>query len=157
MLVGFGIGVFGHLAGSKVLVAVAIALTIAGARRNDGRTVLLGTAFTAMTGLLVVHGIATPGVLVGNNGVIAVSGAAVLPLGAAVLALSTHPALRRPRAVKPLLVLDGVLILGIVGLGVVGLALPSLVPAVPESGSSAAVVLLVLGLLFFAALGVRAA
>ena len=29
MLVGFGIGVFGHLAGSKVLVAVGIALVFA--------------------------------------------------------------------------------------------------------------------------------
>jgi hypothetical protein len=29
MLVGFGIGIFGHLAGSKVLVAVGIALVFA--------------------------------------------------------------------------------------------------------------------------------
>jgi hypothetical protein len=29
MLVGFGIGVFGHLAGSKVLIAVGIALVFA--------------------------------------------------------------------------------------------------------------------------------
>jgi hypothetical protein len=29
MLVGFGIGIFGHLAGSKVLIAVGIALVFA--------------------------------------------------------------------------------------------------------------------------------
>jgi hypothetical protein len=40
------------------------ALTMAGARRGDGRAVLLGTAFTAMTAMLAVHGLATPGILV---------------------------------------------------------------------------------------------
>jgi HD-GYP domain-containing protein (c-di-GMP phosphodiesterase class II) len=143
--------------GATVAAAAAIALTAAGARRNDGRTVLLGTAFTAMTGLLVVHGLATPGVLVGNNGVIAISGAAVLPLGAAVLALSTHPALRRPRAVRPLLVLDAALLVVILGLGLSALVWPSLLPAVPNPASPAAIVLLVVGVAFFGALTVRAA
>jgi HD-GYP domain-containing protein (c-di-GMP phosphodiesterase class II) len=89
--------------------------------------------------------------------VIALAGAAVLPLGGAVLALSTLPALRRPRAVKPLLVLDAVLFLGILGLGVLGLAFPSIVPSVPEVGSPAAYVLLAVGLVFFGALAFRAA
>jgi HD-GYP domain-containing protein (c-di-GMP phosphodiesterase class II) len=74
-----------------------------------------------------------------------------------VLALSTLPALRRPRAVKPLLVLDAVLFLGILGLGVLGLAFPSIVPSVPEVGSPAAYVLLAVGLVFFGALAFRAA
>jgi HD-GYP domain-containing protein (c-di-GMP phosphodiesterase class II) len=143
--------------GATIAATAAIALTRAGARRGDGRTVLLGTAFTAMTAMLAVHGIATPGVLVGPNGVIALAGAAVLPLGGAVLALSTHPALRRPRTVKPLLLLDGALIVGILGLGVVALAFPSLVPAVPRTGSFPAIVLVAVGLVFFGALGVRAA
>jgi HD-GYP domain-containing protein (c-di-GMP phosphodiesterase class II) len=149
---------FGLIAvGASIAAAAAIALTLAGARRGDGRTVLLGTAFTAMTAMLAVHGIATPGVLVGPNGVIALAGAAVLPLGGAVLALSTHSALRRPRSVKPLLILDGGLLAGILGLGVIGLAFPSLVPAVPTSGSPPAIVLLVFGLAFFGALGFRSA
>ena len=42
-----------------------------------------------MAALLAVHGLVTPGVLVGKNGVIALTGAATLPVGAAVLALST--------------------------------------------------------------------
>jgi HD-GYP domain-containing protein (c-di-GMP phosphodiesterase class II) len=142
---------------ATIAAAAALALTYAGARRDDGRTVLLGTAFTAMTAMLAVHGLSTPGVLAEPNGVIALAGAAVLPLGGAVLALSTLPALRRPRAVKPLLVLDGVLLVAIVGLGIVGLVFPSLVPAVPEVGSPAALVLLALGLVFFGALGFRAA
>ena len=52
---------------------------------------LLGTAFSTMTALLAVHGLATPGVLVGPNGVVAFAGAASLPAGALVLALSALP------------------------------------------------------------------
>jgi HD-GYP domain-containing protein (c-di-GMP phosphodiesterase class II) len=149
---------FAFIAVSATIAAcAAIALTYAGAKRDDGRTVLLGTAFTAMTAMLAVHGLSTPGIIAEPNGVIALAGAAVLPLGGAVLALSTLPALRRPRAVKPLLVLDGVLLVGIIGLGIVGLTFPSLVPPVPETGSPAALVLLAVGLTFFAALGFRAA
>jgi HD-GYP domain-containing protein (c-di-GMP phosphodiesterase class II) len=149
---------FTFVAGSAVIAAAAaIALTVAGARRGDGRAVLLGTAFTAMTAMLAVHGLATPGILVASSGVIALAGAAVLPLGGAVLALSTLPALRRPRAVKPLLVLDAVLFVGILGLGVLGLAFPSIVPSVPEVGSPAAYALLAVGLVFFGALAFRAA
>ena len=59
---------FGFIAiGASVAAAAALALTIAGARRGDGRTVLLGTAFTVMTALLAVHGFATPGILVGRD------------------------------------------------------------------------------------------
>jgi HD-GYP domain-containing protein (c-di-GMP phosphodiesterase class II) len=142
--------------GATIAALAAIALTTVGARRGDGRTVLLGTAFTAMTAMLAVHGSATPGVLVGPNGVIAFSGAAVLPLGGAVLALSTLPALRRPRSVRPLLLLDLFLVAGIVSLGVVGLRFPDVVPAVPTAGSTAAVALMIAGLVFFGALAVRA-
>src|SRR6185503_4039526 len=148
---------FGFLAvGSLVAAAAAIAVTIVGARRRDGRTVLLGTAFSVMTGILAVHGLATPGILVGQNGVIAFSGAAVLPVGGAVLALSALPTLRRPSSVRPLLWLQAVLLLGVVTLGVVGMLFPSAVPAVPEAGSTPAVALLVAGLGFFGVLAVRA-
>jgi HD-GYP domain-containing protein (c-di-GMP phosphodiesterase class II) len=148
---------FGFLAfGSLAAASAALALTIVGARRGDGRTVLLGTAFSVMTGILAVHGLATPGILTGPNGVIAFSGAAVLPVGGAVLALSALPALRRPTSVRPLLWLQGVLLLSVVGLGVVGILVPESVPAVPESGSTPAVALLVVGLCFFAAITLRA-
>ena len=73
----------------------AVALTIVGARRRDGRTVLVGTAFSAMAALLALHGIATPGILVGMNGVVAFTGGATLPVGAAMLALSALARLRR--------------------------------------------------------------
>jgi hypothetical protein len=81
----------------------AIALTIAAARRRDGRTVVLGTAFSVMAALLVLHGVATPYFLFGPNGVVDFSGGATLPVGGALLALCTVPSLRRPEAVRPLL------------------------------------------------------
>ena len=137
---------FGFVTVAALTAAVASAgLTAAGVRRRDGRTILLGTAFSTMTALLAVHAIATPGVLVGPNGVIALAGAASLPAGAAVLALTALPGLRRPRRIAPLLVLQAVLAAGVLTLGVLALAVPGLLPSVPESGSTAAVALLVVG------------
>jgi len=142
--------------GASIAAAAAIALTVAGARRNDGRTVLLGTAFTVMTALLAVHGFATPGILVGETGVISVAGAAVLPVGAALLALSALPSLQRPHAVRRLLVLQAVLVTAVLSFGLVGLLAPDALPAVPEAGSTPAVILLVAGFAFFAWPAVRA-
>src|SRR5918993_1556079 len=83
--------------------------------------VLLGTAFSTMTALLAVHGMATPGVLIGPNGVIAFAGGLGIPVGTGLLALTALPALRRTRNVKPLLALQ-IVLAGIV-LGLAGVAL----------------------------------
>lgn len=48
----------------------AFALTLVGVRRDEGRVVLVGTGFTVMAALLAIHGLATPGVIIGYNGVI---------------------------------------------------------------------------------------
>ena len=125
--------------------AAAVALTIVGARRGDGRAVIVGTAFSAMAALLAVHGLTTPGMLVGSNGVIAFTGAATLPVGGAVLALAAVSELRGPRAVRLLLALQAVLLVTIVGLGAVGILVSGLVPSVPEPDSPAAIVTLVAG------------
>src|SRR5918992_3177386 len=127
----------------------AIALTIVGARRGDARTVLVGTAFSSMAGLLALHGIATPGMLIGPNGVVSFTGGATLPIGGAVLALSAMPALRRPRGVKPLLVLQAALLTLIVALGTIGLLVPDAVPAVPPPRRVAAPAPLAVRPLFF--------
>jgi putative nucleotidyltransferase with HDIG domain len=110
-----------------------------------------------MAALLSIHGLTTPGFLVGDNGLIAFSGALTLPVGGAVLALAAFPELRRPSAVRPMLIVQGALLAVILGLGVAGTVRPSLVPAVPESGSTAAWIVLATGVAFYAALGVRAA
>jgi hypothetical protein len=98
----------------------AVALTAVGSLRRDARAVLVGTAFTAMAALLAIHGLATPGILIGTNGVIAFTGAATLPIGGALLALSALPAMRRPEAIKPLLVLQGVGLVAVILLGALG-------------------------------------
>jgi HD-GYP domain-containing protein (c-di-GMP phosphodiesterase class II) len=141
---------------ASVAAAASVGLTVAGARARDGRTVLLGAAFSTMTALLAIHGIATPGIVVGANGVVALGGAASLPVGGAVLALSAVPAMRRPQSIRPVITLQLVLAVAIVGIGAFGLLMPSAVPSVPAAGSAPAVVLLVIGALFFAMLAFRA-
>jgi putative nucleotidyltransferase with HDIG domain len=126
--------------------AVAVGLTAAGVRARDGRVILLGTAFSTTTALLTVHGFATPGVVVGPNGVIALAGGASLPVGVGLLALTALPGLRRPRRISALLWLQGTLAAGVLALGALALAFPSLVPPVPQAGTAPAKFLLVFGL-----------
>lgn len=140
-----------------IAAGAAVALSLVGKSRGDGRAVLVGTAFSAMAALLAVHGLTTPGLLAGSNGVVAFSGAATLPVGGAVLALSALREMRRPRNVMPLLWLQGALLLVIAGLGLAGIVAPAIVPAVPEARSTAAWILLTIGLVFFGALARRAA
>ena len=131
---------------SVLATAAGVALSYGGWRRGDGRAVLVGTAFTVMASLLLVHGFASPGFIVEMNGVVSLTGAATLPVGALILALSALPATRSPRAVTPLLWLQAALMVGVVGLGLAALWLPELVPSVPEPASPAALAMLVLGL-----------
>jgi putative nucleotidyltransferase with HDIG domain len=141
---------------SVLAVAAGVALSWGGWRRNDARAVLVGTAFTVMASLLFVHGLASPGFLVEMNGVVALTGAATLPVGALILALSAHPAARTPGAVPPLLWLQGALMAGVVALGLIALWLPQLVPSVPDPRSAPAIALLVAGLVFYGLLAYRA-
>jgi hypothetical protein len=53
--------------GAGVATASAVALTVAGARQRDGHAVLVGGAFSVMAALLCLHGLATPGIVVGLN------------------------------------------------------------------------------------------
>jgi len=136
--------------------AAAVALTVVGARRMDGRAVLVGTAFSSMAALLAVHGLTTPGLLAPDNGVVAFSGAATLPVGGAVLSLAAIPAIKL-RNVRPLMWLQGTLLLLIAGIGAAGILAPGIVPGVPEPRSPAALLLLAIGLAFFGTLALRAA
>jgi hypothetical protein len=135
--------------------AAGAALSYGGWRRRDARAVLVGTAFTVMASLLLVHGFASPGFIVEMNGVVALTGAATLPIGAVILALSALSVTRSPRALTPLLYLQAALTVGVVGLGLAALWLPELVPSVPEPASLPAMALLVLGLAFYSLLGLR--
>jgi HD-GYP domain-containing protein (c-di-GMP phosphodiesterase class II) len=166
LLLSFGHHAPNHLGSNVHFVAVGIsavlasvaafALTLVGVRRKDGRVVLVGTAFTVMAALLAIHGLATPGVLIGYNGVISLTGAATLPVGGAVLALSALPSLRRPTGIRALLVLQAVVLVGVFGLGIVGMAFPTVVPSVPAPASTPAIVALIVGVFFYAVLMLRA-
>lgn len=141
---------------SLLACAAGAALSYGGWRRGDGRAVLVGTAFTVMASLLLVHGFASPGFIVEMNGVVALTGAATLPVGGVILALSALPTSRGPRAVRHLLRLQAALMLGVVALGLIALRVPQLVPSVPEPASLPAVATLVLGLAFYGLLALRA-
>jgi len=149
-----------HFVGVGVAAAAAtgaaIALTVAGALERDARAVLAGLAFSLMAALLCLHGVATPGFITGMNGVVALTGAATLPVGCCVLALGSLPALRSQRVIAPLIALlvGGAAL--ILGLGISAIIRPSLVPAVPEAGGPAALSVLAVGLTACAVLVVRA-
>ena len=136
--------------------AASVALCVAGMRRRDGRTVLLSIAFSTMTALLLVHGLTSPGMLVGPNGVVALAGGISLPVGAALLILTAVPALRRPRRTGLLLALQLALGAAVAALALLAVAVPALVPAVPAAGSDAALALLAIGGALWLALAGRA-
>ncbi len=136
--------------------AAALGLTVVGARRSDTRTVLVGTAFAVMAGLLALHGFSTPGVWFGSNGVVAITGGATLPAGAVILTLSIFPLPRGLRSIRSLLVLQAVLLALVFGLGISALVWPSLLPAVPAPRSPEAIGLLVIGLVAYGQLVLRA-
>jgi HD-GYP domain-containing protein (c-di-GMP phosphodiesterase class II) len=148
---------FGLVGGAAAIAcAASVALSVAGARARDGRAVLMATAFSTMTALFAVHAFATPGVLVGPNGVIALAGGLSIPVGAGLLALTALPALRRTRRVAPLLRLQAGLFVGVLALGLTLLLDPSLVPSVPKAKSAPAIALLAAGAAGLSVLVVRA-
>jgi putative nucleotidyltransferase with HDIG domain len=138
--------------------AASVALTGIGARFQDTRTVLIGTAFAVMAALLALHGLGTPGFIFPDYqyGIVVITGGLTLPAGAAILALSAVQLPRFIRGVKPLLVLQAVLLAAIMGLGVAGLFYPSILPKVPAANSKEAMALLAFGLTLFAILMLRA-
>ena len=135
--------------------AAAVALTTAGVRAADARTVVVGGRFSVMAALLAVHGLVTPGVLVGPNGLIAVTGAATLPVGAAVLALSGLRVFDERSSIPSVLALTVRAPWRSSPCSVTGALVPRLVPACPAARSPA-LLLFAVGLLLFGSLAVRA-
>jgi hypothetical protein len=146
-----GVGV-----GAAIAAVAAVALVVAGAQQRDGRAVLVGTAFSVMAALLLLHGITTPYVWFEANGVVALTGGLTIPVGGLILALSALPAVGRPNAVRPLLAALVVSVAVILGLGLSAMLDPSLVPSVPDPLSPPAIGLLAAGLLVYGVLFLRA-
>ena len=109
-----------------------------------------------MASLLAVHGLSTPGVLIGPNGLIAVTGAATLPVGGCVMALSALPQFGSARSIPRVLAVQVALAAAIVALSLVGALVPRLVPGVPAPRSAPAIALFALGLAVYGALAIRA-
>src|SRR5579884_2670653 len=147
----YGVG-FSALAAT----AAAVVLTTIGAREEDSRTVIVGGGFALMAALLAVHGLSTPGVILGPNGLIALTGAATLPVGGIVLTLAALPPFRGSKAIPRVLAVEATIGLAIVVLSVLGATIPSLVPSLPTAGSPAAVALFAVGIVVYGLLAVRA-
>lgn len=147
----YGVGV-----GAAVATAAAALVTTVGVREQDSRTVIVGGGFALMAAILAVHGLVTPGVLIGTNGLIALSGAATLPVGGVVMALAALPAFQRPRAIPHVLAVEGAIAAAIVLTTVVGVVEPSVVPGLPAPKSPAAIALFAVGLAVYGALAIRA-
>lgn len=146
------VGAAGALAG-----AASVVMSIVASRRNDGRAVWLGIAFSVMATLLLIHALATPGIILPANGLVQAAGALNLPIGGTILAVSALPFLRRPRRVR-LLVAAQLAVVGTlaVGGGVV-LALSLTIPVVPTPSSVVANLIFAAGAIPLALLGWRAA
>lgn len=147
----YGVGV-----SALVATVAAVFLTTIGAGEQDARTVIVGGGFTLMAALLAVHGLATPGMVLGPNGLIAVTGAATLPVGAAVMTLAALPAFVGAKAIPRVLAVEVALGLAIVAFTAVGALVPSIVPEVPSPRSGAAIAVFAIGLALYGALAVRA-
>jgi HD-GYP domain-containing protein (c-di-GMP phosphodiesterase class II) len=119
---------------AAVAASVAILMTRAALRRNDLRAGLVGVAFTAMGGLMVIHGLATPGIFLdeyGRNATVGLAGVLAVPVGGVLLALAVivPPA---HRSARRLVVRGQTICLGVlVVFGAIGLLHPALVPLVP--------------------------
>ncbi|HEY8581391.1 MAG TPA: HD-GYP domain-containing protein [Capillimicrobium sp.] len=142
---------------STVAACASVGLLAAGVRNREPYAVAVGGAFAAMTLLLALHGLATPGVIFPPNGVIALAGGTALPVGGALLALSALPAVRRVADVRRLAWAYAALLALLAAGGALALAVPGALPGLPQAGDPLAVALLGVGLLFFLLIAWRAA
>lgn len=141
--------------GSLVAALCSITLMLAGFRRRETRAVIAGGAFAAMTLILLIHGLATPGVLIGPNGIVQIAGGLALPVGGAVLTVAALPSLRGPEHLRRVTVALVALLSGIVLIGGLAFASPDRIPSVPGYDSPEAIALLVIGEVLFAVVATR--
>jgi HD-GYP domain-containing protein (c-di-GMP phosphodiesterase class II) len=121
-----------------------------GARTRDARAVIAGGAFAAMTLLMGFHGLATPGVILGPNGLVALAGGAALPVGAALLALAAVPELRRPARLRYIVTGLVLFLSAIIAAGTAAMVWPERVPTLPQYGSRDAIAFMLVGLGLYA-------
>ena len=112
---------------------LAVVLGVVGIRRRDRRSAAIGAGFTVMAALLAVHGLTTPGFLIGAGyfAAVGVTGALAVPLGGAVI-LATL--LSRPRSrghIRDLVYLQVGVVVAAVAFGAFALLDPGAMPSIP--------------------------
>ena len=152
---GLHIAVVG-VAGLLALTA-SVAMSVIAMRREDVHALWLGMGFSVMATLLVIHALATPGIILPDNGLVQLAGALNLPIGGAILAASGLSVLRRPRRIKLLLGLQLAFIGELAIAGALILVSAPVIPAVPAPSTLAANVIFALGASPLALLAWRAA
>jgi putative nucleotidyltransferase with HDIG domain len=132
-------------AAGALAAAAAMGLSARAARVNDGRTVLLGMAFSVMATMLVVHALATPGAWLGDNGLMQVAGALNIPVGATILAASALPWQQRPHDARDLMRMQVAVEAVVAVAGALALGRAADIPVVPQPASGAALALFLAG------------
>jgi HD-GYP domain-containing protein (c-di-GMP phosphodiesterase class II) len=146
------VGVAGSLA-----MAASIAMSVIAMRRNDVQALWLGMGFSTMAMLLVIHALATPGIIPPANGLVQLADALSLPIGGAILAASGFSPFRRPRRLKLLLGLQLAVIGELAVAGGLVLVLAPVIPSIPAPSTLSANAVFVLGASLLALLAGRAA
>jgi HD-GYP domain-containing protein (c-di-GMP phosphodiesterase class II) len=132
-------------------------MSVIAMRRSDVQALWLGMGFSTMATLLVIHALATPGVILPKNGLVQLAGALNLPLGGLLLAASGVSALRHPRRIKLLLGLQLAVVGELALVAALILVCAPVVPTVPTPSGLAANVIFALGASPLALLAWRAA
>jgi HD-GYP domain-containing protein (c-di-GMP phosphodiesterase class II) len=102
-------------------------------------------AFSVIATILVIHGLATPGVILPNNGLVQVAGALNLPVCGAILAASGLPMLRRPRRMKLLLRIQFLVVAALAVAGAAALVYARMIPVVPNPSTMTAELIFAVG------------
>jgi len=119
---------------ASLAAAISVLMTAAALRRNDTRAGLVGVAFTAVAGLMTVHGLATPGFLLeeyGRNATVGLAGVMAVPAGGILLAAATLAPPAARGASRVVVGCQAAVLTAVIAFGVVGLLHPALVPLIP--------------------------
>jgi putative nucleotidyltransferase with HDIG domain len=121
--------------GASVAAGIAAFLMVGVARReNDARGGLVGVGFLVMAGLLAIHALATPGLILsdyGRNATVGLAGALAVPAGGIVFATALMLPARVVAAPRLIARAASATLITLIVFGAIGLGHPALVPLVP--------------------------
>lgn len=127
----------GHtvLAGLMAVVTLVTAIVVSRAawERHDLRAALVASGFSAMSGLLLIHALATPGgpIFDAMTPTVGFAGVMSMPIGAAFIAIAMSISTRISSTRRRVVQVQFATLVGGLAFGVVGLLRPGHVPAIP--------------------------